>query len=174
MADANTYDASYSLLPEPVTMNDPLRWGQALVDGAYKILGVESSRRTADGASSARSKPNNDGNPPDALSRLGTMLKEAIPVINTPLQNRYRALPVRSNPCLERALAGEPLPVNSQSMRDIIDYCGLLGTGLQPGYSYRQALGQESADPAMIDMVADAQHDPKVYANHCTSCHLDF
>ncbi|MEO5659042.1 MAG: hypothetical protein ABIQ90_04485, partial [Polaromonas sp.] len=136
--------------------------------------GVENSRRSANGASSARYKPDNIGSPLDALSRLGGMSREAIPVINTPLQNRYRALPLRSNACLERALVGEPSPVNSQLMRDIIDYCGLLGTGLQPGYSYRRAVGQQSFEPAMINRVADSQPDLKVYANHCTSCHLDF
>lgn len=174
-ANANVYDAPYSLLPEPVTMNDPLRWGKALFDSAYKILGGDyNSSSTANGKSSVRNKPEKNGNPPDALSRLGGMFQEAIPVINTLLQNRYRALPLRSNACLERALAGEPLPVNSQSMRDIIDYCGLLGTGLQPGYSIRPESSQESDDLSGLNTAVESQRDQKVYANHCSSCHLDF
>jgi len=67
------------------------------------------------------------------------------------------ALPPPGNQCLKRALAGETTPVNSQSMQDIMDYCGLLEIG-QP-----QPNGAASPLP-----------DQAIYRNQCTSCHLNY
>ena len=91
-----------------------------------------------------------------------------------PLEDTCGALPIRANVCLQRSLTGEALPVNSQSMQDITDYCGLLGTGLQPRYASHQVSGQQSSGLTESALALIRQIDPKIYQDHCTSCHIRY
>ena len=97
-----------------------------------------------------------------------------IRVAYNPRENRSRALPARGNACLQSALAGEPLPVNSRSMQDIIEHCGLLGSDLQTGASLQPVSSQPAAASALLAVLADAPHDPTIHATDCASCHSGY
>lgn len=106
---------------------------------------------SSDPALARRSAPAEDIHASVAASREGA------PESSSTRARQRSTLPLRSNECLEQALVGETMPVNSQSMQDILDHCGLLGTG-QPQQR----------------IAADPQPDQVIYHNHCTRCHLNY
>ena len=140
---------------------------------------AEINKRTAKGKSTvakhlvcSRGSAADDGSGPNTFAWLLDLSGEAFPVASmSPIEGIARALPVRASSCLELALTGETPPVNSRSMQDIIDHCGLLETVLPPGYSYQPVSGQASNGLSRVDLAANPQLNQRVYPNYCTSCH---
>ena len=85
-------------------------------------------------------------------------------------------MPIRVNLYLKHALIGEPLPVRSQTMQDLIDHCGLLGASLQPRDAYQQGAGQEASrlSDLEIALIRQRQFEPKIYQDHCNGCHIRY
>jgi cytochrome c len=113
-----------------------------------------------------------DGSGFAAFSWLIDLYKEAPLVVLNPLE--VGAKPPRANVCLQYALSGEPLPIHTQSMQDIMDHCGLLDAGLQPRYAYQQEASQQSSGLSELDMALIRRLDPKIYQAHCTGCHIRY
>lgn len=114
------------------------------------------------------------GQPADSDAFYAAFYQAPIRVAYNPRENRSRALPLRGNACLQSALAGEPLPVNSRSMQDIIEHCGLLGSDLQTGASLQPVSSQQASALPRRALAADAPHDPTIHATDCTSCHSGY
>ncbi len=72
----------------------------------------------------------------------------------------------RVNDCLERSLAGRPLPRDSEQMRAIVAYFEFLSRGVPYG---RKIVGQGA--PAIRAEVANAANGETVYAASCVRCH---
>jgi cytochrome c len=113
-----------------------------------------------------------DGSGPAVFSWLVDLYKEAPVAVLSLLEDSQRAAPLRANVCLKHALTGEPLPIHSQSMQDILDHCGLLVPSQQPRYAYQQGASQESPRLSEFDMALIRQFDPKLYQARCTGCHI--
>lgn len=112
-----------------------------------------------------------DGSGPAVFLWLADLYREAPRAVPSPLEDSPRAVPLRANLCLKHALTGEPLPIHSQSMQDIMEHCGLLVTSQQPRYAYPQGASQESPALSELDRALIRQFDPKLYQAHCTGCH---
>lgn len=97
------------------------------------------------------------GAPAEDIHASVAAYQKGAPESSSTRARQRSALPLRGNECLEHALAGETMPINSQSMQDIIDHCGLLGT-----------------DQPRRGIAADPQPDQVTYRNHCTRCHLNY
>jgi len=79
-------------------------------------------------------------------------------------------VPGRVNDCFERSLAGEPLPRDSQWMKDIVAYIDFLGTGIQPGYTSTQVPAQGFPAVAPLTRAADAVRGAEIYEDNCKNC----
>lgn len=112
--------------------------------------------------------------PADSNAYYAASYQAPIRVAYSPRENLPRSLPVLGNACLQSALAGEPLPVNSQSMQDILEHCGLLGAGLQAGASYPPVSGLQASALPVLAVLAGAPHDQMIRATDCTSCHSGY
>jgi cytochrome c len=115
-----------------------------------------------------------EGRGPALFSWLADLYREAPLAVLSPLEDSQRAVPLRANVCLKHALTGEPLPIHSESMQDILDHCGLLNASQQPRYAYQQGAGQPSSGLSDLDMALIRQFDQKMYQVHCTGCHIRF
>jgi cytochrome c len=115
-----------------------------------------------------------DGSGPAVFSWLVELYKEVPLVSLSPLEDGQRAVPLRANLCLKHALTGEPLPIHSESMQDILDHCGLLSASQQARYAYQQEASQESPRLSELDMALVRQFDQKLYQDHCTGCHIRY
>ena len=91
-----------------------------------------------------------DGTQPNASPFVVVAMKYAPPGIFNSRSNILLDVPARINTCMERSLAGEALPRASQEMKDIVAYIEFLGTGLQPGYTFKQVRGQEFPAVALL------------------------
>jgi cytochrome c len=145
---------------------------QADRDNATNDLGVSYGKTYAGDLHVCSNNATDDGSGPAVFSWLVELYKEAPLAVLSPLEDSQRASPVRANLCLKHALTGEPLPIHTQSMQDIMDHCGLLGAGAQPRYAYQQGAGRESPGLSEFDIALIRQFDPKIYQNHCTGCHM--
>jgi cytochrome c len=148
--------------------------GPTLADRDYPTNDVDASygKTYAGDLQVCSNHATDDGSGPAVFSWLVELYKEVPLVGLSPLEGNHRAVPVRANVCLKHALTGEPLPIHSQSMQDIIDHCGLLGAGPQPRYAYQQGAGRESSGLSEFDIALIRQFDPKLYQDHCTGCHM--
>jgi hypothetical protein len=81
---------------------------------------------------------------------------------------------LRGNACLQSALAVERRPVNTRSMQDILDHCGLLGDDMQSAASQKPASGNEFSALPVLVAAAVPRPDQQVHANNCTSCHSGY
>jgi cytochrome c len=115
-----------------------------------------------------------DGSRPAVFSWLVDLYKEASLAVLRPREDSRRAVPLRANVCLKHALTGEPLPIHSESLQDILDHCGLLNASQQPRYAYQQGAGQKSSGLSELDRALIQQFDQKMYQARCTGCHIRF
>jgi hypothetical protein len=95
------------------------------------------------------------------------VLSQVVPIVDS----SQRTEPPRANLCLQHALTGEPLPIHSQSMRDIMEHCGLLNASEPSRFAYQQEARQESPGLSEMDRVFIRQFDQKLFQDHCTGCH---
>lgn len=174
----NVYSPAYRL-PSPGTMSASAASGKELIHSTYKYLGAESTARAANGLPFVGNKLGctnchmEDGTQPFASPLIVVSQKYAVPGIFNSRSNMVLDVPGRVNGCLERSLAGEPLPRDSQWMKDIVAYIDFLGTGIQPGYTFKQVPGQEFPAVAPLTRAADAVRGREIFDDDCAECHQD-
>ncbi|MEO6143045.1 MAG: c-type cytochrome [Dermatophilaceae bacterium] len=178
-ADFNSLYAPAYRLPDPAGMSAAAASGKELVHSTYRYLGAESAPRAANGLPYVGNKfactscHMADGTQPNASPLIVVAKKYAAPGIFSARENALRDVPVRVNGCFERSLAGEPLPVDSQWMKDIEAYLGFLATGIQPGYTHTQVPEQGYPAVAKLTRAADAVRGQTIYQDNCKSCHQE-
>ena len=177
--DFNNFYAPAYRLPEPATMDSVVSRGKELIHSTYKYLGAESDRRAANGKPFVGNKlactncHMADGTQPNASPFVVVAQKYAPPGIFNSRSNILLDVPERVNTCMERSLAGEALPRDSQEMKAIVAYIDFLGTGLQPGYTFKQVPGQEFPAVALLTRAADPVRGKEIYKDQCKGCHED-
>jgi len=180
--DPRQFNSFYGLayqLPNPATMSTSAASGKALVHSTYKFLGAESNIRAANGMPFVGNKlactncHMADGTQPNASPFVVIAKKYAPPGIFNSRSNTMLDVPNRINSCMERSLAGEALPRDSQWMKDIVAYMDFLATGIQPGYTFKQVPGQEYPKMAFLTRAANPVRGEQVFHDQCKGCHED-
>ena len=172
------YTPAYQL-PNPGTMSASAASGKELIHSTYRYLGAESTARAANGLPFVGNKLGctnchlGDGTQPNASPLIVVAQKYAAPGLFNSRSNAMLDVPGRVNGCFERSLAGQPLPRDSQWMKDIVAYIDFLGTGIQPGYTFKQVPGQEFPAVAPLTRAADAVRGKQIYNDNCAECHQD-
>ena len=175
--DFNSYYAPAYQLPDPATMSASAARGKELVNSTYRLLGAESGNRAANGQPFVGNKLNcsnchmADGTQPDASPFVVVAQKYAPPGIFNARSNIFLDVPNRVNTCMERSLAGEMLPLDSQWMQDFVAYFDFLATGLQPGFTFEQVKGQEFPDVPLLTRAANPERGKDIYRKNCVECH---
>ncbi len=72
----------------------------------------------------------------------------------------------RINDCIERSLAGRPLPHDDEAVRDMIAYFRFLSRGVAPGH---RMAGQGAPKLALTE--GDTVRGADVYRSYCARCH---
>ena len=174
----NFYSPAYRL-PDPATMDSVVARGKELIHSTYKYLGAQSDRRAANGKPFVGNKlactncHMSDGAQPNASPFVVVAQKYAPPGIFNSRSNILLDVPERVNTCMERSLAGEALPRDSEEMKAIVAYINFLGTGLQPGYTFKQVPGQEFPAVPLLTSAADPVRGKEIYKDRCSGCHED-
>lgn len=175
----NSFYAPAYQLPDPATMSSSAASGKELVHSTYKYLGIESSFRAANGRPYVGNKlactncHMADGTQPNASPFVVVAQKYAPPGIFNARSNILLDVPNRVNTCMERSLAGEALPRDSQWMKDIVAYFDFLATGLQPGFTFKQVKGQEIPAVALLTRAANPVRGQDIFEDRCKGCHDD-
>ena len=175
--DFNTFYAPAYRLPDPATMSSSAASGKELIHSTYKYLGVESGILAANGRPFVGNKlactncHMADGTQPNASPFVVVAQKYAPPGIFNARSNILLDVPNRVNTCMERSLAGEALPRDSQPMKDIVAYFDFLATGLQPGFTFKQVKGQEFPAVALLTRAANPERGKDIYRERCAICH---
>jgi hypothetical protein len=175
-SDFNSVYAPAYQLPDPGSMSASAASGKELVHSTYKYLGAESVTRAVNGLPYVGNKLGcanchmADGTQPHASPFVVVAQKYATPGIFNSRSNTFLDVPGRVNDCFERSLAGEPLPRDSQWMKDIVAYIDFLGTGIQPGdpvghrvprgeHQDRQVVAGAAQPAADLEPVQPGHHD---------------
>lgn len=175
--DFNTFYAPEYQLPDPATMSASAVRGKELVHSTYKLLGAESGNRAANGRPFVGNKLNctnchmADGTQPNASPFVVVAKKYAPPGIFNARSNILLDVPNRVNTCMERSMAGEMIPRDSQWMKDFVTYIDFLATGIQPGYTFKQVKGQEFPAVALLTRAANPIRGKDIFRARCASCH---
>jgi thiosulfate dehydrogenase len=175
----NAFYAPAYRLPDAAGLSSSAASGKNLIHSTYKYLGAESSIRAANGRPYVgnRLACTNchlaDGTQPNASPLIVVANKYAAPGIFNSRSNTMLDVPNRINSCMERSLAGEALPRDSQQMKDIVAYLEFLATGIQPGYTFRQVAGQEYPKMAFLARAANPARGQEIFHDHCKGCHED-
>ncbi len=74
----------------------------------------------------------------------------------------------RINGCMERSMAGKPMPVDGPEMRAMVAYFKFMSSGVPVG---TQVAGTGLPKIAIIDRPADPVRGKEVYTQYCASCH---
>ena len=173
----NTFYAPAYQLPDPATMSSSAARGKELLHSTYKYLGAESGNLAANGRPFVGNKlacvncHMADGTQPNASPWVVVAKKYAPPGIFNARSNIFLDIPNRVNTCMERSLAGEMIPRDSQWMKDIVAYMDFLATGLQPGYTFKQVKGQEFPAVALLARAADPERGKDIFRDRCATCH---
>jgi len=176
-SEFNTFYAPAYRLPDAATMSTSAASGKNLVHSTYKYLGAESGNLAANGRPYVGNKIActnchlADGTQPNASPFIVVAQKYAPPGIFNSRSNTMLDVPNRINSCMERSLAGEALPRDSQWMKDIVAYMEFLASGIQPGYTFKQVRGQEYPKMALLARAADPVHGKSIYNERCEGCH---
>lgn len=174
--DFNAFYAPAYRIPDAAGMSAAAARGKALFNATYRYLGAASSVRAANGQPYVGNQlacsncHMDDGTRPFAVPLVVAAHEYATPVYSA-REGVARDLTIRINGCFERSLAGEALPPDSGWMQDLKAYIGFLGTGLQPGYTWQQVPGQETARPPALSRAANPARGATIYKDRCESCH---
>lgn len=105
-----------------------------------------------------------DGRRRDALPWVGVLAR--FPQYRT-RNAMINQITDRVNDCFERSLAGRPLPVNSDAMRAIVAYFGVLSRGVPHGTS----LAGQASPRLTFDAPPDPVAGAAIYVATCARCH---
>ena len=83
-------------------------------------------------------------------------------------ENDLQTVEDRINGCMERSMAGRPLPLDSAEMRGISAYISFLSTGIPVG---AKVIGGGTIPEPAPDRAADPAAGKLVYDEHCVACH---
>lgn len=83
-------------------------------------------------------------------------------------ENALQTVEDRVNGCMERSMAGKPLPLDSDEMRAFSAYIHFLSRGIPVGARIKGAGVEQVAAPARA---ADPEAGKAVFAEHCVACH---
>ncbi|MFB2533480.1 c-type cytochrome [Paracoccus sp. p3-h83] len=85
-------------------------------------------------------------------------------------ENDLQSVEDRVNGCMERSMAGKPLPLDSAEMRAYTAYIHFLSRGIPTG---AKVIGAGTIRDAAPDRAADPQAGEAVFQAHCVACHGD-
>ena len=173
----NTFYAPSYQIPDAAGMSASAARGKDLVHSTYTSLGAGSAVRASNGLPYVGNKLSctnchmGDGTQPNASPLIVVAQKYAAPGLFNSRSNNLLDVPGRVNGCFERSLVGQPLPLDSQWMTDIVAYIDFLGTGVQPGYTSTQVPGQGFPSVALLTRAADPVRGKEIFTGNCASCH---
>jgi thiosulfate dehydrogenase len=154
------------------TKGDQIRYGKDILLNTYKYLGAESViGKNYSGNKLACASCHIDGGVVAYAAPFSVVSKKyADPGLFSSRTNELRNLPIRINGCMERSLAGKPIPVKGPEMQAIIAYMNWLSTGMEVD-NWTLVKGQGFISVPDLTRAADPIHGETVYADKCMICH---
>lgn len=145
-----------------------IRYGRDLVAETYRHIGPEvrdTSKRFAGNNLACQNCHREAGTVPYAMSLVGV----------TSVYPQYRGredavstIEDRVNGCLERSMAGRPLPLESREMKAFVAYMEFLSGEVPKG---AKITGAAVKMVKMPDRMADVAQGKAVYEEKCAACH---
>jgi len=151
---------------------DKIRYGKDILLNTYKYLGAESViGKYYTGNKLACASCHIDGGVVSYAAPFAVVSKKYTdPGLFSSRTNELRNLPIRINGCMERSLAGTPIPENGPEMQAMIAYMNWLSTGMQVD-NWTQVKGQGFISVAGLTRAADPLRGETVFTNNCVKCH---
>jgi thiosulfate dehydrogenase len=145
-----------------------VRYGHQLTTETYRFIGPEAAdpaKRYAGNNLACQSCHQDAATKPYAMPWIG--VSATFPQYRA-RENDLQSVEDRVNGCMERSMAGKPLPLDSKEMRAFSAYIHFLSRGIPVGAKVVGA-GTKAIDPP--NRKADPVRGEKVYAEACASCH---
>lgn len=160
-------------VPDPATLpNDDhgrlVRLGRDMIVETYKFIGPEvsdKSMRYTGTNMSCQSCHLGAGTVPYAAPLTGA--SAGYPTF-MPRFNATYTIADRINACMQRSMAGNALPVDSQPMKAMVAYIDFLSEGIQKGTKRIGAMTKALKEP---QRPVDLAHGEQVYKEKCAVCH---
>lgn len=145
-----------------------VRYGRDLVSETYKHIGPEvkdTSKRYAGNNLACQNCHLQAGTQPYAMSYVG--VASVFPQYRA-RENAIQTVAERVNGCMERSMAGKPLPPDSREMKAYLAYIDFLSKDLPKGAKIE---GSGVKMVKMPDRMADIGRGAAIYKEQCSSCH---
>ncbi len=149
-----------------------IRYGRTLLDETYKYLGAESAMPYSGNKLACTNCHLYYGTKPYSGPWVTSYQKYADPGKFSSRTNELRTLPIRINGCMQRSMAGSPIPEDSYEMQSMVAYFKWLDTGIQVS-DWRDVLGQGMPKVADMTRAADPVRGAEIYRDECRTCHGD-
>ena len=162
---AEAYDVSQ--LPDD-HYGRQVRYGKELAERTYAYIGPEvrnPKMRFAGNNLSCTSCHQNGATKPFAMPWVG--VHAAFPQYRA-REDELSTVAERVNGCMERSMAGKPLPLDSREMKAFETYIHFLSQDVPTGAS---VVGQGLPKLKMPNRRADTVAGSKLYAEKCSACH---
>ncbi|WP_428771544.1 c-type cytochrome [Vibrio sp.] len=153
---------------------DMIRYGRTLLNETYKYLGGGSQTQvkfTGNKLACTNCHIEN-GTKPNSGPWVTSYQKYAGAGKYSSRTNEYRTLPIRINGCMQRSMAGSPLPEDSYEMLSIVEYFKWLDTGIQVA-DWQDVNGQGMPGIPDLARAADPVRGAEIYRDECRTCHGD-
>lgn len=149
-----------------------VKYGKELFVHTYKYIGPEVKNldmRYAGNNLTCQTCHLDAGTKPYASPMVG--ISGSFPQ-HRPREDQIGTLPARINGCMQRSMAGYPLPEESKEMKAYLAYFHWLSQGVPVGAKV-EGTGLIKADRKYMNTnKADVQNGKKVYETHCAACHM--
>lgn len=145
-----------------------VRYGLELTTRTFAHIGPEvadDSMRFSGNNLACSSCHQDAGTKPFAMPWVG--VSAAFPQYRA-RENDLQTVEDRINGCMERSMAGRPLPLDSAEMRAFSAYIHFLSRGIPVG---ARVIGAGTIPDAAPDRAADPEAGRLVFDDHCASCH---
>lgn len=151
-----------------------IRFGRTLMNETYRYLG-DGSRAPVKYTGNKLVCTNchlENGTKPFSGPLITVSKEYADPGKYNTRTNENRTVEVRINGCMQRSMAGSPLPEDSDEMQAMVAYVEWLATGIQVA-NWKDVLGQDM--PGLPDMAraANPVRGADIYEQECRTCHGD-
>lgn len=162
-------------IPDIETLGDDdfgraVRYGHRLATETHSVIGPEvadESMRYAGNNLACTSCHQDEATKPFAMPWTG--VTAVFPQYRA-RENDLQTVEDRINGCMERSMAGRPLPLDSAEMRGISAYIAFLSAGIPVG---AKLIGGGTIPEPAPDRAADPAAGKLVYEEHCAVCHGD-
>ena len=144
------------------------RYGKALAERTFAYIGPEVADRKmrfAGNNLSCTSCHQNGATKPFAMPWVG--VHASFPQYRA-REDEVSTVAERVNGCMERSMAGKPLPLDGREMKAFETYIHFLSRGVPTGAT---VVGQGLPKLQMPDRAAVPQRGEKLYAEKCAACH---